>query len=436
MGRRAKSAGGLVIIVIGTVGAVPIMSATGADQRVRPPSTAAAAARATDAKVSGRVARVTRASRRPIGVFVTGRQVVTRGGRRSALARSAAGPGPLGRPGVERLAATPYAPLIGDVAPAAQVSPDGGTLAYDSWQWVKKIDWQRGLAGQGIRPGDPLGTPTLRLRDLAAGTEELLPAGTMSAAFRSDGALAYAQGTTPSYLSDERYTRNVVVREPGGAAKSWSQSADEYTVMAWAGSRLIARRDVPTQLPDLVIFDAPGQARLLAPGSELIALDAEGERALVSTGSIETEASGIALVSVADGRLLSKIPLSALVDPANGQPVTWVGGAGSWEGDRVVFGSSVGMTVVTVDDSQLVAADVVHMQISGADASPIVHEPRFADASAGTVVGWSTIGAERSANQHGVQYQCELATKACSRVLTQPQDTPRPVYNLSEPSTP
>jgi hypothetical protein len=417
MSRHAKAAGVLVAAATAAAAAIPALGSDEADR-----ATPSAKTPAMNAKVGGRVARVAgRQGRRPAGLYLVRNRMV-RGGRgaRASVATE--------------LDVTPYAPLIGDIAPAAQISPDGMTLVYDSWQWTREINWERGLASQGIRPGGPLGTPGLRLRDLDSGAETTLPAGTLSAAFRSDGALAYAHGTTASYLSDTPYLRSVVVRDAEGKLTTWSPAPDQYTVLAWAGERLIAQRAVPTQLPDLVVFDAPGKARLLAPGSSLIALDPEGERALVATGSVETEAAGIGLVSLADGQLLSKVPLSALVDPATGQRITWSGGPGSWEADRVVFGSTSGMTVVRVQGSQLTAAEVVRVQTPAADADPIVHEPRFTDAAANTVVGWSTIGGEDVRRQRGVQYQCNLAARSCSQVLTRPADTPRPVYEMSEGS--
>src|SRR5439155_165828 len=99
-----------------------------------------------------------------------------------------------------------------------------------------------------------------------------------SAAWRSDGALAYTRGEQPVYRAETPYLRNVVVRATlTGPEERWTTKPDRFTVVAWAGSTWLVRRDVPGASPDLVAFDGSGRLRLtvvrarLAPRRGLVA---------------------------------------------------------------------------------------------------------------------------------------------------------------------
>src|SRR5437588_1411995 len=94
------------------------------------------------------------------------------------------------------------APLLGSLGAVAVPSRSGAELAYNTWHWVKPIDWQQSLGSQGIETGDALGTPTLRIRNVHSGTERALEPGTFSAAWRADGALAYVRGVPSDYLAN------------------------------------------------------------------------------------------------------------------------------------------------------------------------------------------------------------------------------------------
>src|SRR5439155_12856282 len=176
------------------------------------------------------------------------------------------------------------APLVGADAPVAVPSPDESLVAVNTWRWTKQIDWTGSLAAQGLGTGDPSGAPQLHIQDTVTGKDRPLEAGSMSAAWRADGALAYVRGEEAVDRADTPYLRDVFVRaSPTGPAERWSTKADRFSVVAWAGSVLLVKRDVPGGSPDLVAFDGAGRMRTLAEGALFVALSPDGKAVLVAT---------------------------------------------------------------------------------------------------------------------------------------------------------
>ena len=111
---------------------------------------------------------------------------------------------------------------------------------------------------------DPLGTPTPRIHDTHGNRDRALEPGTFGAAWRADGALAYARGDPVSYRANLPYLTNVVVRASATADPlAWTEQADRYRVYGWAGDRLIVTRGQEGGEADAEVLDRPGKIRLL-----------------------------------------------------------------------------------------------------------------------------------------------------------------------------
>ena len=85
--------------------------------------------------------------------------------------------------GVAKLASPPVTPLAGWLTPAAVPSPDGRYLVYNTWQELRADDPGLSWSDQGIEPGDPLATPSLRVYDTTTGSDDVLARGAFSVAW-------------------------------------------------------------------------------------------------------------------------------------------------------------------------------------------------------------------------------------------------------------
>jgi len=322
------------------------------------------------------------------------------------------------------------APLVGNLGPAAVPSRDGRYVAYNTWRWAKQIDWQQSLGSQGIRTGDPLGWPALRVRDLQTGADVALGAGSLSAAWRADGELAYAQGTTPDYLANTPYLRDVVVRRtPAAAPVVWSSAPDRYLVEGWAGNRLVVRRELPDGGADLVVFDGPRSMRPLASGAELLAIDPNGSDVLVAENLGTTPAPAVRLIAVADGHEEGRLPLAGIIDPTTKAAITSVAGPGDWRRDRAVISSSSGLVVLHVTGGALSIEQVMHVD-SASKPGGVFYEPRFTDDSEHTIVAWADLPA--SSGRQSAQFVCDRFALSCTESApVASQAAPRPVYDES-----
>jgi hypothetical protein len=382
--------GGAALVVAAAVLSVHLVAASGNSVR------------------SGRV-RVVRGNIPPPGLEVRGDVLVGADGRSKRLDVPAAGG------------------LLGSALPIGAVSPDGKTLAYNSFHWNRSVDRFKSYAELGIDTGDVLAVPAVRLRDLASGRERPLEPGSMSVAWRADGALAYVRGEPPAYRANLAFTANVVVRFADGRVEAWTSSPDRYEVVGWAGRMLLVQREVAGGTPDLLAFDAPGSARTLASSVLFLAISPDGTRALVAQTAADDPHPRIRLLRVADGSEIASIPISDARDPVTDEPLLNVYGPADWRGERAVMPSETGLLVLRIDDGlrpeQMLHIDAATM----ADGSLL--EPRFAGDR--TIVAWGG-RPETRPNVQVVQYSCNRFALTCTRsAAVAPADAPRPLYDLS-----
>ena len=322
------------------------------------------------------------------------------------------------------------APLVGNLGPVAAPSRDGRYVAYNTWRWARPIDWQRSLDDQGISTGDALGRPQLHVRDVRQARDDAFEAGSFSAAWRADGAIAYARGTTPDYRANTPLLADVVVRRhPDDAPVVWSVAPDRYLVEGWAGRRLIVRRQAPGENGDLLVFDGPRAIRSLAAGADLIAIDPDGSEVVVAEGAALTAMPSVRLVSVDDGTEEAELDLGAVVDPVTHAPLDDVVGIGSWRGDRVVAAGSGGLVVFRVAGKRLSLEQVLHVDAATKPGGGF-YEPQFGDDDDRTIVTWADLPA--SGGRESAQFVCDRFALACEESAAVPSSrAPRPVYDPS-----
>jgi hypothetical protein len=353
------------------------------------------------------------------GVYVEGNQLDASG---AAAAKLPSGGGT--RP----LVAPALAPLVGADGPVAALSPDGHTLAYNTWKWLKDVDWYQPLEKQGIQSGDALGTASIHLLNLATGSDSDLGAGSFSFAWRADGALAYARGAD-HYQWNTEYDREVLVRS-GGVVHRWSTQAALYTVLGWAGQTLLARMQVEDGSSKLLAFDAAGSVRTLT-SDELVAVSPDGTTVLVVDPPVDTAAPSLRLLRVADGSEIAALPLAQIVDPVTGAPVEWVAGPADWEGSHAVAATETGLVVLSVSSGAIGIGQVLHLD-AATQPNGMLYEPRFTDASQGSVVVWEDVSTPLGGQWRSAQLVCDRSTLSCSESTPVGATLqPRPVYDQS-----
>jgi hypothetical protein len=302
-----------------------------------------------------------------------------------------------------RLASPPVAPLAGWLTPAAVPSPDGRYLAYNAWKELRHDDPALSWADQGIEPGDPLATPSLRLYDAATGADEVLEEGAFSVAWRADGALAYFKGAERDYRAGVPYVGGVYVRtSPEAEPQRWSSARGRYIVAGWAGETLVAYREREGEALDVLAFDGPSRMRVLAPRSGLVALSPDGQKALIEQGPAQGRPN-MRVVDVASSKVVAKLDLTR-IDPAVGV----VGYAGDWRGDRVVASSASGLAVFRIGPKTITLDRILRVEGGG------LSEPRFADATRRHLTAWA------SGEKGGVLFDCDLTTRRCARFTPLP----------------
>jgi hypothetical protein len=328
-----------------------------------------------------------------------------------------------------QLAERASAPLIGADAPVAVPSRDRASVAANTWRWTKTIDWTASLSDQGVNAGDPLGVPQLRIQDTSTGKDRPLEAGSMSAAWRSDGALAYARGESPVYRASTPYLREVVVRSTlTGPAETWSTKPERFTVLAWASSTLLVKLDVPGASPSLVAFDGPGRLRTLSEAASFVALSPDGKSVLVSIGPSDTPTPALRAIDVATGATAASVELANAVDPVDDKPVEWATGRGSWVDGHLVVPTSTGLLVLD-DGARFSVSQVLHLD-SAARPNGALYEPRFTDDSGGEIVTWQDVPDEST--PLSVQLLCNRIARTCVRSTPVPSsEAARPVDDES-----
>jgi hypothetical protein len=326
--------------------------------------------------------------------------------------------------GPAKLASPPVTPLAGWLTPAAVPSPDRRYLAYNTWRELRVDDPELSWSDQGIKPGDPLATPSLRVYDTTTGADELLATGAFSVAWSNDGALAYFKGADRDYRAGISYVGRVVVRDSIGSKSTvWSPEVGRYIVVGWAGPRLVAYREYEGEALDVVVFDGPRRMRTLAAGSTLVAISPDGTRVFVAEGP-DRGRPRVRVLALASGRELAALDLTS-VDPSVGM----VDYAGDWHGDEVVAASASGLATFRVDGRRITLDDTLRVAASS------VAEPRFAADSTSTVRAWTTV------SRGGVFLHCDFEVGACDRAMPLPDARGvggfpawrRPLYNPSRP---
>lgn len=327
------------------------------------------------------------------------------------------------------LAAPAIGPLMGSLAPVAVPTRDGRGLVYSTWSELRRDDPARSWSEQGITRGEALGRPSLRLHDLATGTDSLIEDGAFSAALRADGALAYVRGTSEEYRAGERYLADVVVRAHLRApAALWSVEPDRYVVAAWAGQTLLAYRIREGERLDVLAFDGPGRQRILAEDVHLVAVDPDGARVLVGDGSAVP--ATVRVLDVTTGAERASLPLAAIPD----NPIQWVSYGGSWAGDLVAARTDAGVAVFRVAERSIEAAELLRPD---PDAFPHgLFEPQFVDSGERIVARADVPEGPGAAGDEGasVLLHCRRRDGSCAR--SEPvrgRDWLRFVYDPSRP---
>jgi hypothetical protein len=334
-----------------------------------------------------------------------------------------------GLPGRGRvdLAAAPVVPLAGWLTPAAVPSAGLRYVAYNTWHELRPDDPALSWDDQGIEPGDPLATPSLRLYDSQTGVDTLLEEGAFSLAWRVDGALAYFKGMERDYRAGVPYVGDIVVRPSLAAVPEvWTRERGRYLVVAWAGRRLVAYREREGEALDLLVLDGPGEVRVVAENSALVAIAPDGRKLFVEQGPAQGRPT-VRIVDVGDGRETARLDLAS-VDPAVGA----VSYAGDWAGDLVVASSTTGLAVFRVSEGGIALEQALRV---GAGAEAGVIEPRFTDALGYRISAWT------STSEGGVFLDCDRAAARCEQTVPLPRAKGigrfpvwrRPAYNPSRP---
>jgi hypothetical protein len=301
------------------------------------------------------------------------------------------------------------AAITGSLAPVAVDSTDGDTVVYSSWHQLSNP--QRGVAGQGLKVGQPVGIPSLRVYEDATGKDRLIETGAYSAALSRAGRLAFVRGDTNTVRQNVDFTGAIVVGKVDGKSfEPWTTETGRYFAYAWAGSTLLVYKALPeSEAVDLYAFTGAGQSRLLAPEAFVIAISPDASRVLVTVGRRMVE-----VVRVADGAIESSMALDGPGAAAYDSTTTphALMYAGSWYGDRVVANSDAGLVVLNVRDGLRIESVIKTPGLATG-----ITEPTLVDDS--HVIGWANLGSLPEAGSmaedsyDNALVQCELSAQSC-----------------------
>jgi hypothetical protein len=311
--------------------------------------------------------------------------------------------------------------LMGPLSPVAVESPDGSYVAYNTWRPLRQVDDQRSFSRQGIRDGDALGTPSLRVH--GQGRDFLLAQGAYSVAWRADGAIAYVRGVDPDFRAGRQYAGQVVVqRRLGGAPVQWTSTPGRYVVYGWARNRLLFYRLGLGERLELLAADGAGDVRPLAAGSA-IAISPDGTRVAV----LGPESQDVRILDVATGREQAWVNVTTTAAPLN-----WVAYSGSWTGDHVVAPASSGLAVFHVGPDSIELEQA--LSLDHADFPVGVQEPRFADDAGNQVVATADVPPSGDAAAVSFFVNCDRIARTCERGAAAPsREWLRLVDNPSRP---
>ena len=293
--------------------------------------------------------------------------------------------------------------FVGSLSPAAVAGSGGRVIAYNSFA---------------------RGRPVVRVYDARSRSDAILDEGAYSIAWRRDGAIAYFKGLRPVVRDPRRYLGHVVVRAARGARPvRWTRKPGRYVVAAWAGRRLLVYR-LRQSFPHLLVLDAPGRLRMLAPLGALVALSPDGRTALLARYGAARPF--VRVVDVASGKELARYTFSKEAG------VRWVSESGSWRGDVAVAPVTYGFAVFRVRRERITLEQVLKLD---AGTFPIgASEPRFTR-SARSFVAWAELQSRpRQAVPQAVVIECDRIARRCRRGReTSSFPGPRPIFNPSRP---
>jgi hypothetical protein len=305
------------------------------------------------------------------------------------------------------------AALTGSLVPVAVESSDRSLVAYSSWHQIAQIKPDE--PGQGLRVGDPVGVPSIRVYNADTGKDTLVATGAYSPALADSGELAFVKGDEKVVRQNRPYTGQVVVGPArNGSFKQWTADAARYYTYGWAGrSLLVYQQLADSEAADLYAFAGPGQSHLVAADAEVIALSPDGARLLVTVGRRMVE-----IVRVADGAVESSLALDGpgVAEPGSSSTPHALMYSGSWFGDRVVANSDAGLIVLNVKDG---------VRIESVLATPFPHgiiEPTFADET--HIIGWAdlspvAVGKHAEPAYDHALVSCDLVALSCVAGPTQ-----------------
>ncbi|HEU5215464.1 MAG TPA: hypothetical protein VFU30_07980 [Gaiellaceae bacterium] len=360
-----------------------------------------------DTQVDVRTVAVQRAVGPAAGLFVAAGRV--EGARNSALAGKAS------------------SPLSGWIAPVAVPTGDDDQLVYSTWRELRHDDPKLSWSKQGIKPGDALATPTLRIHDFTSGRDSVVDKNSFSAAVRSDGTIAYVRGRDV-YRAFTNYGGDIVVRSSVSARPVvWSTQPAEYVVTAWAGSTLLAYRIGEGEKLDLLALDGPGRQRVLMPDANLVAVSPDGTQAFIADES--RMPGSVSAVNVADGTIAATLDLGSL-----DQGILWAAYGGSWSGSLVAAPTNAGVAVFQVGGGAISLEELLRNDPNTL-ADGIV-EPQFSGDTTHLVARGDSAGGAAADEDSTAALECDLATAICLARSTAPGSAwLHPAYNPSRPVT-
>ena len=297
--------------------------------------------------------------------------------------------------------------ITGDLTPVAVESSDGNYVVYSSWHQIAhpKPD----VLDQGLKDGDPIGAPSLRVYDDSTGKDELLEVGAFSPALSLDGRLAFLKGDSNLVRMNTEYTGEIVVGAVDGKSfEPWTSEPAKYLPYAWAGSTLLAYKALPdSEATDLYAFTGPGESRLLASAAFVIALSPDASRVLVVDNRRTVE-----VIRIADGEVEASMALDGpgVADYDSSTTPHALSYSGSWYGDRAVAESDAGLVVLDLSDGIKIESvfDTPGFEVSS---------PTFLDET--DVVGWTDLGSPPPSHSttepsyDNALIDCDLSAETC-----------------------
>ncbi len=316
------------------------------------------------------------------------------------------------------------APLMGWLGATAVPSPDGSLIAYNSWERLVEEDPNLSFSDQGIEAGDSLGTPSIWLHDVAAGTSSLIRSGAYSIAWNDSG-FAHFEGVQPNYRANVPFTGHIWVRSsPEAIPVRWTLEESRYIVLAWAGNTLIAYREREGEAADLLALDGPGAVRPLAPLSLFAAASPDG--ASVAIMDRYADPLSLRVVDVATGAV------SANVSAGSVGNLTYLGYSGDWLDDTVAIESDQGIALFRVADRSIELSTLIPLPLL--DYPLGIHEPTLVD-NGTRVTGWApNPRGGPSKSQRTYRYvDCDIERRQCTQGPETSSTAYRRVHNPSRP---